>query len=399
MAKKPEEVQAEIVQVEAQPMDRQVRGEIDMQVATAMRYPRSIKKFKEEALALACLDDETAASCFYVLPRGGRSIEGPSARLAEIVANAWGHMRIEAKVVDVDDKHITARAVSWDLQKNVAVSIEVKRRITDKNGHRYNDDMIVMTGNAACSIALRNAVFKVVPNALTKSILEEAKKVAVGDAETLASKRTKALEFLKKMGATDKQVFETLGVKGANDISLEHLATLRGLATAIKEGDTTIEEAFNIKAPERAKVDMAKIRAGKEEAHTEPGEVQEEEEEVEPEEEAPIEDAPEETEEAPVQEEPKAGAKPKPMSTRPTISAGKPELEMLKESVAEIKKIGNRSVAQQKLAVIVDLTKAFGVFKDVLENSDFATEKDLAAASVKGCRDFADACLEAAEAL
>ncbi|MFN8826683.1 MAG: hypothetical protein ACK501_17070, partial [Planctomycetota bacterium] len=39
------------------------------------------------------------------------------------------------------------------------------RRITGKNGRRYSSDMIGVTGNAACSIALRNAVFRGIPRA------------------------------------------------------------------------------------------------------------------------------------------------------------------------------------------------------------------------------------------
>jgi hypothetical protein len=33
-------------------------------------------------------------------------------------------------------------------------------------------------------------------------------------------------------------------VRGVEDITLEHLAVLRGLATALKEGDTSVDEAF-----------------------------------------------------------------------------------------------------------------------------------------------------------
>ena len=60
------------------------RAEIDTQIATARAYPRSLKRFRETATTMATLDEKTAASCFYALPRGGKSIMGPSARLAEI---------------------------------------------------------------------------------------------------------------------------------------------------------------------------------------------------------------------------------------------------------------------------------------------------------------------------
>ena len=46
------------------------RASIDMQIATAHQYPRSITRFKENALALVTLDEETAASCLYRRPVG-----------------------------------------------------------------------------------------------------------------------------------------------------------------------------------------------------------------------------------------------------------------------------------------------------------------------------------------
>lgn len=232
-------------------LETQQRGEIDTQISTAKRYPRSIKAFKERAMSLATLDEETASSCFYSLPRDGKAIEGPSARLAEIVANSWGNIRAQANVISVDNQFVTARGVCWDLESNTAISVDVQRRITGKNGRRFSDDMIGVTSNAACSIALRNAVFKVVPMAIAKGVYEAARKVAIGDATTLVKRRTDMVAYFGKMGVRPEQVCAAVEKAGVDDITLDDLATLKGLATAIKEGDTTVDEAFP--APEQKK--------------------------------------------------------------------------------------------------------------------------------------------------
>lgn len=221
-----------------------VRGEVDTQIVTAKRYPRSVKKFKEDALSLATLDAETAASCFYSVPRDGKTIEGPSARLAEIVAASWGNLRSQANIIAEDGDYITARGMCWDLEKNVAVSTEVRRRISGKGGRKFSVDMINTTANAACSIALRNAVFKVVPMALAKSIYDAARRVAIGDATTLVDRRAKMVSHFAKMGVRAEQVCAAVGKASVDDITVDDLATLLGLSTAIKEGDTTVDEAF-----------------------------------------------------------------------------------------------------------------------------------------------------------
>lgn len=219
-------------------------SEIDIQIATANRYPRSIKAFKDHVLELSTLDEETASSMFYKLPRGGKFIEGPSVRLAEVAAASYKHLRFGSRIIAVDDRFITAQGYCYDLENNIASAVEVRRRITDKNGKRFNDDMIQVTGNAASSIALRNAIFKVIPMAYIKPAYEKAKLTALGQNKSMAERREAMLTYWKKAGATEAQVFAAIGVKGIDDLGNDELLTLHGLATAVKSGEITIETAM-----------------------------------------------------------------------------------------------------------------------------------------------------------
>jgi hypothetical protein len=233
-------------------LDSRQRAELDNQITTAKAYPRSVKRFMDEAMALATLNEDVAASCIYALPRGGKPIEGPSARLAEIVASAWGNLNFGARVVSTDARFVTAQGVARDLERNVTVTFEVQRRITDKKGGRFNDDMIVVTSNAASSIALRNCVFKVVPKAFWGPIYEAARMAAVGDVQTIESRRHNAVAAITRMGVPEDRIYVTLGVAGIEDVGPNELATLRGLFTALRDGDTTPEEAFPAPVQEEA---------------------------------------------------------------------------------------------------------------------------------------------------
>lgn len=216
-------------------------SEIDVQVATAHKFPRSLKAFKHKALEHATIDEATAQSMFYVLPRSGKTIEGPTVRLAEIVASSWGNLRAEAQVIAIDDKFVTAMGTCMDLESNYAIRVQVKNRITTKNGKKYNDDMIQVAGMAACAKAYRNAVFKVVPIAHVNSILAAAKKTAMGTEKTLTQRRDLAIDWFRKNGADEKQVLNMLEKNGVEEITLDDLATLRGIITAIKDGEATLE--------------------------------------------------------------------------------------------------------------------------------------------------------------
>lgn len=239
-----EEVQSEVQVVEGNALTAITEGEINMQIATAKKWPRVLSKVREKIFELATIDKETAEKCWYALPRDGKIIQGPSVRLAEIVVSSYQNLRAGTRQISEDDKTVTCQAVCMDLENNVAIQTEVKRRIVGKNGRRYSDDMIITTTNAGCSIALRNAIFKVVPMALFKAVLDRVKKVGMGNERTFVETRRAACEKFKSLGVKQQQICDLLGVRAENDMTMEHVATLMGLLTAIEEGTTTVEETF-----------------------------------------------------------------------------------------------------------------------------------------------------------
>lgn len=220
------------------------RAEIDMQIATAKKYPRDLAKVLNNIRTLAQIDVETALACHYNLPRGGGKIEGISVRFAEIVAGAWGNLRVATRIIGNDGKTITAQGVIHDLETNVAVSVEVRRRITDSQGRTYSDDMQVVTGNAAAAIAFRNAVMKIVPTAITKKIADETKQVAAGALKDVSSRRKALFEYAKKFNVTEKQILFYCGVDNANNIDAQILLDLQGVFNAINEGSATVNDVF-----------------------------------------------------------------------------------------------------------------------------------------------------------
>lgn len=257
---------SEIIKVEQAELLQAInRAEVDIQIATAKQYPRHLPTVLNQIATLATLDTETAEDCFYVLRRGGangsNAIEGLSVRMAEIIASAWGNLRVQTRIIGNDGKTITAQGICHDLETNMAYSGEVKRRITDKYGKTYSEDMQVVTGNAAAAIAFRNAVLKVVPKAVTKRVIAEVKQVAMGQALDLETSRQRMVEYFAKLGVDEKLLLEYLELSKREEIDKEHVFELRALANAIKEGTTTVQEAFMQPVEERRQAAAAKQKA------------------------------------------------------------------------------------------------------------------------------------------
>ena len=181
--------------------------------------------------------------------------------MAEIIAGCWGNLRVQARIIGNDGKTITAQAVCHDLESNFAVSVEVKRRITGKNGQTFSEDMQVVTGNAACAIAFRNAVLKVVPKAITKNIISRVKEVALGQAIDLETSRQNIIQYFAKLGVNEQQLFGYLGISKMEEIDTEMVYELRATANAIKEGTTTVQETFVKPAEEKEAAAKAKAKS------------------------------------------------------------------------------------------------------------------------------------------
>lgn len=253
-----EEQDVQIVQVDAVE-----RANVDSQVATAKRYPRDIRRSIDNSVVMATMNQETAQSCSYALPRGGKPITGPSVHLAKIIVSNWGNMRTEAKVVQITDKQVISRGTCWDLETNVASAFEVRRSIIGKNGQRFSDDMITVTGNAANSIAYRNAVFAVIPKAITDRAYYAAQKFITGDLsdyDKLLKVRTGVLNnFKNNYGITEEEVVKMCGKQTANQIGADEISMLMGTIQALKDEDTTVDELMKpIRESKEAKKDAMK---------------------------------------------------------------------------------------------------------------------------------------------
>lgn len=228
------------------------RSEVDIQVATAHRFPRDIEKCRANILALAAMDDTIAYNCFYHLERkdkdGNKSvIEGPSIRLAEIIAASWKNLRIAARIIGNDGKTITAQGVCHDLETNVAYSVETKRSILTSKGYTYSQDMQVVVGNAAAAIALRNAICKVVPAVLINSCIKSIQQKALEHIKQqgVGSQWTQWLDFMQgTYKLAEKDILDYLGRKDGSKVTAEDIQKLAGAYNAIKEHTTTVEEVF-----------------------------------------------------------------------------------------------------------------------------------------------------------
>lgn len=244
---------------EASALGEMVHAELSQQIATAKSHPRNEDAALNLLATLACRNDAVAEACMYTLKRkdkdgGVNWITGPSVRFAELLNYCWGNTRAGARIIDDTGKAVIAQGIAYDLQRNTGLLLEVRRSVTTSSGARFSADMVNVTSNAACSIALRNAIFDCIPQILWWDIYEQVKTRAVGAAQ-IPERIQKAVKFFVSQGAKQEDILRSLAVKKVEDMGRTHLEILIGLNTALKEGTIKADTIFTEEgAAEREKL-------------------------------------------------------------------------------------------------------------------------------------------------
>lgn len=218
-------------------------GQIENLIRVAHEYPRSLDKFMKNAIAMACANDEVAASCFYAKPQAGGTVTGPSVRLAEIIASTYKNLWVQSTPIDEDKRFIVVRGTAWDLESNVCVSYDTKRQITNKHGQTYADHAIATAYSAAASVAMRNAIFRVVPSAITQPIVQRIRSTIRGDEGTLDERRAKMVQWFAAQGVDTARICTNLEVDSIINIGLDEFELLMGVTQSIREG-VPVDELF-----------------------------------------------------------------------------------------------------------------------------------------------------------
>ena len=200
---------------------------MDVQVATAKRYPRSLQLFESDLETWATRNETAARQCFYVKPIGGGSVIGASVRFAELVQTAYGNLAVDARVIAIEHDRIIAEGTCRDLQRNTFARSQVSRSILDRNRRRYANSVIETNIAAALAIARRNAIFQVVPKALWEQIYDKARLLAEGEGESFTVRRNKTIKALTEKGCVTAHIKAFFGGRELKDLVSDDVIAMR----------------------------------------------------------------------------------------------------------------------------------------------------------------------------
>lgn len=237
----PSNVNAGAVTIEVQRAITEAQAKIQI----AKMFPRN-ETAAYEKLMFACSQIGFAEDAFYSLPRGDKSISGPSIRLAEEIARVYGNFTYGHRELSRGQGKSEVEVFAWDIENNNYTTRQLTvMHIQDTKSGSYalksQADIDTRISNIA-SKQLRGRILSLIPKWMLSAAIQRCRDTLAGDND--AGKRAERIDMLEKRfatrGVSKANLEQYLGVP-LSLITDDQISDLFGVYTALKEGASTAE--------------------------------------------------------------------------------------------------------------------------------------------------------------
>jgi hypothetical protein len=240
--------------------------EVQAAMVVAKRFPR------DEASAYgriikACQRKGLAEVATYAYTKGGTEVSGPSIRLAEAMAQAWGNLDFGIMELEQKNGESTVMAYCWDLETNTRQSkifqVPHKIQLSEKRGGGFKEltdprDIYELVANQGAR-RVRACILGIIPGDIVEEAVAQCDKtMTTGNTVPLSDRlRKMALTFEEEFSVSIPMLEKRLGHK--LDVTSEReFVTLKKIYVSLRDGMSKVEQWFEkIDAVEKAEVSTA----------------------------------------------------------------------------------------------------------------------------------------------
>lgn len=253
-----------------------LKADNEAQQSWAMAHKRSMIDSRERSIAELEAFPEAAATAWYSIPykesdgKGGFrtvNVEGPSIKAATALMRNWQNCTSGSLIVGETDDRVQVLGFFFDVENNIRKfkPFNISKMAWNKKtqtSYRLADHKLVMAIQAGASKAERNAILSGLPQGLIDLYVARAKEIVASGGKS--SKITEAPKdrILKLYKAFEKWNVTAAMLDKYIDDNAEEFGTpqaiitgLTGLGTAIKDGQVSVEEVFEMKPVEAPKIE------------------------------------------------------------------------------------------------------------------------------------------------
>lgn len=245
-----EHVNAGTIEIESSRAVAEAQGKL----VIAKRFPRDEARAYSKIID-SCKRKGLAEEATYSFPRGGQTVSGPSIRLAEELARAWGNIDYGIRELSRKDGISEMEAYAWDLETNTSSSQKFSvRHIRDTRGGGQvltdERDIYELTANQGAR-RLRARVLAILPPDIVEAALAECRRTLAGNNdEPVADRVRKMIGAFAKFGVTAPMIETRLG-HTLDAILPDEIADLQGIFNSLKSGMSKASDWFGGAKPAR----------------------------------------------------------------------------------------------------------------------------------------------------
>jgi hypothetical protein len=221
--------------------------EVQAALVIARKFPRDEERARDKIMDM-CARQTFAEASQYSYPRGGQEVTGPSIRLTEGIARAWGNVVHGIEVLSEDAAGAKVRAWAWDLESNNRHEMTFTVEKTRKAHGRYESladprDVYEHVTNMATR-RLRACLLRILPADIVEDACEACNQTIAGKGEKdVAVTIRKLCEAFRKIGV-NREMIAARVQHPVDALKPAEIASLRKLYAAIKDGYTTVDAVF-----------------------------------------------------------------------------------------------------------------------------------------------------------
>jgi hypothetical protein len=239
-------------------------AEVQAAMILARRFPRDPVQAMDRILN-ACTRPKLAEGALYTYSRGGTDISGPSIRLAEAMAQAWGNLQFGVRELEQRDGESTVEAFAWDVETNTRQTkvFQIAHERHTKTGvKRLTDprDIYELVANNGAR-RLRACILGIIPGDVTEEAVRQCEVTLHSNADTSPDAMQKMLKaFADKFGVTKEQIEKRIQ-RRVEAIQPAQVIALTKIFASLKDGMSNPDDWFEVNPGEAPS--LVKKPAGK----------------------------------------------------------------------------------------------------------------------------------------
>jgi hypothetical protein len=222
-------------------------AEVQASMITARQNPRNQIQSMDSILN-ACTRPTLAEIGVYQYARGGQDVSGPSIRLAEAIAQAWGNMNFGVREIEQCKGFSTVQAFAWDIESNTRKEVTFQvphiRYSRAKGNVTLSDprDIYELVANQGAR-RLRACILAIIPGDVIDAAIRQCEITMKASADLSPEGIKRIVDAFIAIGVTKVQIEKRIQ-RRIDTIQPAQVVQLKKIYASIKDGMSAISDWF-----------------------------------------------------------------------------------------------------------------------------------------------------------